>query len=95
MCLNTGAPKNINFSFVTNGKLMALGVPILKHFRVNCSESISVNVRVKHDAKVTLKAPNKNCSRRHFIFFYFYFSKKIRLEVSCESSAPLPSRGFT
>ena len=34
MCLNTGTAKNINFSFETNGKLMALGVPILKHFRV-------------------------------------------------------------
>ena len=34
MCLSTGTPKNINFSFETNGKLMALGVPILKHFRV-------------------------------------------------------------
>ena len=34
MCLNTGTPKNINFSFETNGKLMALGVPILKHIRV-------------------------------------------------------------
>ena len=34
MCLNTGTPKNFNFSFETNGKLMALGVPILKHFRV-------------------------------------------------------------
>ena len=34
MCLNTETPKNINFSLETNGKLMALGVPILKHFRV-------------------------------------------------------------
>ena len=34
MYLNTGTPKNINFSFETNGKLMALSVPILKHFRV-------------------------------------------------------------
>ena len=34
MCLNSGTPKNINFSLETNGKLMALGVPILKHFRV-------------------------------------------------------------
>ena len=34
ICLNIGTPKNINFSFETNGKLMALGVPILKHFRV-------------------------------------------------------------
>ena len=34
MCLDIGTPKNINFSFETNGKLIALGVPILKHFRV-------------------------------------------------------------
>ena len=34
----------------------------------------------------TLKAPNKNCSRQHFIFFHFYLSKKRRLDVSCESS---------
>ena len=40
MCLNTGTPKNINFSLETNGKLMALGVPILKHFRV-CSFAAS------------------------------------------------------
>ena len=33
---------------------------------------------------LTLKAPNKNCSRRHFNF-YFYVSKEIRLNVSCES----------
>ena len=29
-----GHLKNINFPFETNGKLMILGVPILKHFRV-------------------------------------------------------------
>ena len=34
MCLNIGTPKTINFPFETNGKLMILGVPILKHFRV-------------------------------------------------------------
>ena len=34
---------------------------------------------------LTLKVPNKNCSKRHF--FYFYLSKKIRLDFSCESSA--------
>ena len=32
--LDIGTPKNINFPFETNGKLMILGVPILKHFRV-------------------------------------------------------------
>ena len=32
-----GHLKNINFLFETNGKLMALGVPILKHFRVGLS----------------------------------------------------------
>ena len=35
---------------------------------------------------LTLQTPNKNCSRRHFIF-YFYLYKEIRLDVSLESSA--------
>ena len=34
MCKNIGTPENINFPFGTNGKLMVLGVPILKHFMV-------------------------------------------------------------
>ena len=35
-CLDIGtAKKTINFPFETNGKLMVLGVRILKHFRVN------------------------------------------------------------
>ena len=42
MCLNIGTPKNINFSFETNGKLMALGVPILKHIRV-CAHTFASN----------------------------------------------------
>ena len=36
MCLTIGTPKIVNFPFGTNGKLMVLGVPILKHFRVSC-----------------------------------------------------------
>ena len=31
MCLNIGTPKTINFPFGTNGKIIVLGVPILKH----------------------------------------------------------------
>ena len=34
MCLNIGTPKNDHFSFGTNEKVVVLGVPILKHFRV-------------------------------------------------------------
>ena len=34
MCLNAGTHKTVNVPFETNGKLMVLGVPILKHFRV-------------------------------------------------------------
>ena len=36
MCLNIGTPKTVNFPFGTNGKLMVLGVPILKHVCVIC-----------------------------------------------------------
>ena len=32
MWSNIGTPKTINFPSGTNGKLMVLGVPILKHF---------------------------------------------------------------
>ena len=34
MCLNIGTPNNYHFPFSTNGKLVVLGAPILKHFRV-------------------------------------------------------------
>ena len=34
MCLNIGTPNNHRFPFVINGKVVVLGVPILKHFRV-------------------------------------------------------------
>ena len=30
-CLSIGTPKAINFPFVTNEKLMFLGVPVFKH----------------------------------------------------------------
>ena len=35
MCSNTGTPNNHHFLFGTNGKVVVLGVPILKHFRVD------------------------------------------------------------
>ena len=41
---------------------------------------------------LTLKVPNKYCSRRHFNFYNFYFLKKISLVLHVN---PLPSRGFT
>ena len=34
MCLNIGTPNKHHFPFGTNGKVVVLGVPILKHFRV-------------------------------------------------------------
>ena len=41
MCLSIGMPNNHHFPFGTNGKVVVLGVPILKHFRVlkNCHDS--------------------------------------------------------
>ena len=34
MYSNIGTPNNHRFPFGTNGKIVVLGVPILKHFRV-------------------------------------------------------------
>ena len=45
----------------------------------------------KGEGYLILNVPNKNCSRRH-LFFYFYLSKKIRLDFFYVN--PLPSRGF-
>ena len=52
---------------------------------------ISVSFHFSFLNALTLKAPNKNCSRRHFNF-YFYLPKKIRLDFHVN---PLPSRGVT
>ena len=41
MCLNIGTSKTINFPSGTNGKLMVLGVPILKLFR-ECYDNLGV-----------------------------------------------------
>ena len=57
MCSNIGTPKTINFPFGTNGKLMVLGVPIHKHFRVY--EIMNVL------EKVLLK-----CHKLFFIYLY-------------------------
>ena len=35
MCLNIGTSNNHHFAYGINGKVVVLGVPILKHFRVN------------------------------------------------------------
>ena len=35
MCLNIGTINNHHFPFGTNGIVVVLGVPILKHFRVD------------------------------------------------------------
>ena len=34
MCLNIGSPKTVNFPFGTNGKLLVLGVLVLKRIRM-------------------------------------------------------------
>ena len=56
MCLIIGTPKTINFPVGTNGKLMVLGVPILKHFRVIMLKAITINVISKacHGKKVCM-----------------------------------------
>ena len=40
LCLKFGHLKIMNFPFGTNGKLMILGAPILKHFRVFCCKIV-------------------------------------------------------
>ena len=52
------------------------------------SNSPLVNAQSIPSQKLTFKASNKkNCSRRQFIYFLLLSFEKIRLDVSCESSA--------
>ena len=60
MCLNTGILKNINFSFETNGKLMALGVQILKHFRVYICISV-LQITRGDNSRILLFLNEKKC----------------------------------
>ena len=43
MCLNIGTPNNHHFPFGTNGKVVVLGVPILKHFWVNYEQTANTH----------------------------------------------------
>ena len=47
MCSNLGTPKTHRFPFGTNGKVVVLGVPILKHFRVGVTVPILMHTMVK------------------------------------------------
>ena len=46
MCLNIATPNNHHFTLGTNGKVVVLGVPILKHFRVYVLETVFYILRV-------------------------------------------------
>ena len=56
MWLNIGTPKNHHFSFGTNGKVVGLGVPLLKHFRVYTSNVQSWTILFVSRSVVLAKA---------------------------------------
>ena len=41
----------------------------------HCEKECELDVQTKVRQLLTLKAPNKNCSRRHFKFLLLYFEK--------------------
>ena len=52
----------------------------------NCSQIITIEfIDFPHVSPVSFKPPSKICSRWHS--FFFYFSEKRFLDISCESSA--------
>ena len=57
MNLNIGTPNNHHFPFGTNGKVVVLGVPILKHFRVLCiqNECFQSSAHEKQHYMMTLR----------------------------------------
>ena len=49
MCLPIGTPKIHHFPFGTNGKVVVLGVPILKHFKVIFKGAIATSWKLKEN----------------------------------------------
>ena len=73
---------NINFSFETNGKLMALGVPILKHFRVatiSAHHGHLGSVNIFTGSSLCLLVCNGKKAKEHFSFSYA--NKKIKTSL--------------
>ena len=70
--------KNINFPFGTNGKLMVLGVPIFKHFRV-VTETVFLTqcILVDHSTIICWTKPICHCHfrgvARSILSLVFYF----------------------
>ena len=76
MCPHFGTLNIINFTFAINGKLMVLGVPILKHIRVNIKIH---NQRNSGKGKMTMEILKSFL--QHLIGSNF--SKFQRFPVSC------------
>ena len=55
MSSNIGTPNNHLFPFGTNGKIVVLGVPILKHFRVLHSHSYPLIYPCKFGGNPSIK----------------------------------------
>ena len=54
MCTNFGTPNNHHFLSGTNGEVVVLGVPILKHFRV-CMVKLSKGVNQSYRKERVLR----------------------------------------
>ena len=76
----------IHFPFETNGKLMVLGVPILKHFKVSCGVILHI--------QSTLTISNTDISKYSFVlknilytyFFSFFFTFQLLLSQTTDIS---------
>ena len=76
MCLNIGTPKTINFPFETNKKLMALGVPILKHLYqflpfLNNPKDLDLSYKMDLDLWDCFGRKTLSYNRRNTVNLYF------------------------
>ena len=82
-CIHTKKNVKIFFVFLYNN-IITLNITRQKVYSTPLCYSISFTRRA---FLLTLKAPSKIAADDTFIIFTFYLLKKIRLDVSCESSA--------
>ena len=55
--------------------LCAIGLRIISHSKGRLNETTALLPLKEYKLTLTLKAPNKNCSRRHFNFLFLSFKE--------------------
>ena len=68
MCSNIRTSNNHHFPFGTNGKVVELGVPILKHFRVHTNGLVKIPEQINISTVATSDESHKQSDDKMICF---------------------------